>query len=169
MIILPVLLAIAAQAGGDEDTLTPAREGLLRCTAPDPARKTCGTLTRFTVQPDGNFEAEVTGTGGPAGIQVHYRMPGKLVGGAACFVHRTDTLSAATFTKPDAKLAKSLQDTLRRQLGDALAPLNGRQRCYRDRVENGVLISKTTLDGVAQPDLDRAVRWVSAGDGYKVE
>ncbi|MBO9623127.1 MAG: hypothetical protein J7500_10490 [Sphingomonas sp.] len=169
MIILPVLLAIAAQAGGDEDTLTPAREGLLRCTSPDPARKTCSSLTSFTIRPDGSFEAEVTGIGGPAGIQVHYRMPGKIVGGAACFVHRTDTLASATFTKPNARLAQSLQETLRRDLAAAMAPLNGRQRCYRDQIDNAVLIARTTLDGVAQPDLDRPVRWVAPGDGYKVE
>jgi len=169
MVILPLLLALAGQAEAAEDMLTPARQGMIRCTSPDPARKTCSTLTRFTMRPDGGFDAEVTGVGGPAGIQVHYKMPGTLVGGAVCFVHRADTLAGASFTKPDARLAQSLQDTLRTRLAAALAPYNGRQRCYRDRIENGALVAKTMLDGVAHPELDRTVLWVAAGDGYKVE
>jgi hypothetical protein len=169
MIILPLLLALTAQADPGADVLAPARQGMLRCTSPDPAQKTCSALTQFTFRPDGSFDADVTGVGGPAGIQVQYRVAGKLVDGAACFTHRANTLAEARFTKPGARLAPSLQDTLRAQLGAGLALLNGKQRCYRDRVEAGQLVSRTTLDGIAHPDLDRPVRWVSPDEAYKVE
>ena len=168
MMLLPLLLSIAA-GQADGDLLAPARQGMLRCASPDRARKSCATLTRFTFKPDGSFDAEVTGVGGPAGIQVHYRAPGTLVDGAACFTHQANTLADASFTKPGAKLAQSLQDSLRNQLAASMAPLNGKQRCYRDTPVGGALVSRTTLDGAAHPELDRTVLWVRPEDGYKVE
>lgn len=169
MMLLPLLLSLAGAPQADADPLAPARQGMVRCTAPDRARKSCAALTRFILKPDGSFDAEVTGEGGPAGIQVAYRMPGTIADGAVCFTHRTDTLAEARFTKPGARLAQSLQDTLRGQLAAAMAPLAGRQRCYRDHNVGGSLVSRTTLDGVAHPELDRPVAWVRAEDGYKVE
>lgn len=169
MTLLPLLLTLVAPQAAEADVLAPARQGMLRCASPDRARKRCATLTGFTFRPDGSFDAEVTGIGGPAGIQVHYRASGTMVDGAACFTHRANSLADATFTKPNAKLAASLQNTLRSQLTAAMAPYNGVQRCYRDRPQGGELVSRTTLDGVAHPELDRPVLWVRPDDGYKVE
>jgi hypothetical protein len=170
MLALLLTLAAAPQADADGDTLTPARQGLLRCTAPSRTRKTCASLTQFTVRADGSFDAEVTGVAVPgAGIQVRYRMAGMLVAGAACFTQEANALAGATFTKPGARLAPSLQDSLRSQLAGSMRPLIGKQRCYRDRIQGGELVSRTTLDGVAHPEFDRPVLWVSPEDGYKVE
>lgn len=166
--LFPLLLSFAA-AQADGDMLTPAREGMLRCATPDRVRKSCSSLTRFDVAADGSFEAEVTGIGGPAGITVRYRTPGRLVGGSVCFTQRPDTLAEATFTKPGARLAQSLQDSLRAELAAAMASLNGKQRCYRDNPVGNALVSRTTLDGVVHPELDRTVIWVRPDDGYKVE
>ena len=169
--ILPLLLALAGpQADADGDVLAPARQGLVRCTAPSRTRKTCASMTRYTVRPDGSFYAEVTGAASASGdIQVRYQMQGSIVAGAACFSTDSSGLSGAVFTKPGARLAASLQETLRAQLASAMAPLNGKQRCYRDRIQDGTLVSRTTLDGVAHPEFDRPILWVSPEDGYKVE
>lgn len=168
--LLTVMLSLAMpQAAADADTLAPARQGLIRCVAPNRIRKTCATLTAFTLRPDGSFDADVTGVG-VAGttITVQYRMAGKIVDGAACFTQPRGALAGATFAKPGAKLAQTLQNTLRRQLEDAMEPLNDRVRCYRDRSEGGALVAKTTLDGVAQPTMDRPVLWVSPDAGWKI-
>lgn len=168
--LLSVLLAVAAvQAAADGDVLSPARQGMVRCVAPNRIRKTCATLTAFTVRPDGSFDADVTGVGvqGTA-ITVQYRMAGKLIDGAACFTLHRDTLAEASFAKPGAKLAQTLQNTLRRQLQEAMEPLVDRVRCYRDRSDGGGLVAKTTLDGVAHPELDRPVLWVAPNAGWKV-
>ena len=168
--LLMLLLALAApQAAPGGDVLSPARQGMIRCVAPNRLRKTCATLTSFTVHSDGSFDADVTGVGvqGTA-ITVQYRVAGKLIDGAACFTQHRDTLAGATFAKPGAKLAQTLQNTLRRQLQEAMEPLVDRVRCYRDRSEGGGLVAKTTLDGVAHPELDRPVMWVAPDAGWKV-
>jgi hypothetical protein len=170
--LMPLLLTLVVpiQADTDDDTLAPARQGMVRCTSPSRAKKTCASLTRYTVRPDGSFDAEVTGTAvAGAGIQVQYRMSGTLVAGAACFTQAADSVAGATFSKPGARLAASLQDSLRSQLAAGMRSLIGKQRCYRDRIQGGELISRTTLDGVAHPEFDRPVLWVSPEDGYKVE
>ncbi|WP_404339033.1 hypothetical protein AB2M62_07585 [Sphingomonas sp. MMS12-HWE2-04] len=167
--ILTLLLTLAAGQASD-DVLAPARQGMLRCTTPDQTHKTCATLTRYTVHPDGGFDAEVTGMASrPAQISIRYTMPGTVENGALCFVHSGGALSGASFTKPGAKLAPSLQETLRAQVSAGMASLSGKKRCYRDRIVNGSLVSATTLDGVAHPELDRPVLWVRAEDGYKVQ
>jgi hypothetical protein len=168
--MLTLLFMLTAAQASDGDVLAQAREGKLRCTAPDRTRKTCATLTRFTIRPDGSFDAEVTGMASrPAQISVRYTMPGTVENGALCFIHTASALNGATFTKPGAKLAASLQETLRAQIVASMAPLNGKRRCYRDRNVNGELSSATTLDGLAHPELDRPILWVSPEDGFKVE
>lgn len=168
--ILTLFLMLAAAQASDGDALAPARQGMLRCTAPDRAHKTCASLTRFTIHSDGGFEAEVTGMASrPAQISIRYVMPGTVENGALCFVHTGGALGEATFTKPGAKLAPSLQETLRAQMSAGMAALNGKKRCYRDRIVDGTLVSATTLDGLAHPELDRPVLWVSPEDGYRVE
>ncbi|RYG81509.1 MAG: hypothetical protein EON59_14645 [Alphaproteobacteria bacterium] len=61
-----------------------------------------------------------------------------------------------------------MAQAIRSQLSTAIAPMEGRNACVRDRHEGDAIVAEATVDGVAQPTLNQRYIWVAPEDGWKV-
>ncbi len=166
MLVSLVLLALAA-AGQETDTLAPAREGKIRCIAPDARARTCATMVRYSVRDDGRFDALVTGVvSAEPLIVIEYRTSGQIEEGAVCSMVRPADFTAGKLSKDGAPLAPGVENDVRAKVMAALQPLAGRKRCYRDRVDGEGVFSDVTINGALRPELGQRAVWVKPEDGY---
>lgn len=166
--MLAALMLLAAAAAGQEgDALAPAREGRIRCIAPDVRARTCATLVRYSVRDDGRFDALVTGVVSTEPvIVIEYNTDGQIEEGAVCSRVRPADFTAGKLSKDGAPLAPGVESAVRSKVMLALQPLAGRKRCYRDRVNGEGVLSDVTIDGALRPELAVRAIWVRPEDGY---
>ncbi|MCW3836900.1 hypothetical protein ACFQ1E_11495 [Sphingomonas canadensis] len=156
-----------APAPQEADPLAPAREGKLRCADPDPARKTCATITRFRMRDDGSFDATISGIADPGTTTVIvYDTWGRVEGSAVCITVRPADISGGRFFVDGKPATSSQSSELGERLANLIAPLAGKKRCFIDQEDDGAIISNVTLDGVVQIEQRRRVAWINAADGY---
>lgn len=161
--------SLPAAPAAPADALTPAREGKLRCVAPNVARLTCRTIIRYKVENDGDFDATVTGlVARDSTVLLRYKTFGRVEEGGVCVMMRTGDIQNGMLLSNGRPLAPNADDAMRLQVLGAMQPLQGKKRCYQDRTEDGVTRSVVTLDGVAHPELSQPVLWVSPSEGYAV-
>jgi hypothetical protein len=149
------------------DALDPARTGKIRCVTPDSQARTCATMVRYTVHPDGRFDAVVTGVvSTEPTIVMEYQTSGQLEDGAVCSTVRPIDFTSGKLTKDGAPLAPAIETSVRQRLMLALQPLAGKKRCYRDRPDGDGLVSDIIIDGQVRADMNQRAIWVSAEDGW---
>lgn len=164
--MIATLLFLLA-AAPDGDLLDPARAGKIRCVGPDIRARTCSTMVRYTVRPDGSFDALVTGVVATDPlILLEYRTSGQIEDGAACSIVRPIDFTAGKLSKDGAPLAAGIEASVRQRLMLSLQPLAGRKRCYRDRPDADGLVSSVTIDGLVRTDMNQRAIWVSPEEGY---
>ncbi len=162
-----LLLALAAPAPQDADPLAPARQGKLRCIAPDVRAHSCGTIVQYTVQPDGRYDAVVRGVVQTEPlIAIEYKLAGQVEDGAVCATVRPADFTAGKLSKDGAPLVPAVESQIRQQLMLALQPLAGHKRCYRDRPDGDRVIGEVTIDGQPQGTMNQRAIWVKPEDGY---
>jgi hypothetical protein len=167
MIPLALLLALATPAPLQAaDPLAPAREGRLQCHSPDMARKTCASLAGYTFSADGTIlnQAEVLLTPSPV-IVMRQEDAVVVRDGAVC--GRFGGFEDAVFTLDGQPAPQVVADTIRAQLAAAFARL-GTEGCTRYAPQGDGWRAEVSIDGVARPDLNQPVIWVSPADGYAV-
>jgi hypothetical protein len=168
-LLLAGLLAGQSAPAAPADPLAPAREGKLRCVAPNPARLTCRTIIRYKVASDGSFDATVAGlVSSDPGVLLRYKTFGRVEEGGVCVMIRTSDLQNGTLLGNGKRMSPNAESAARLQMLDAVQPLQGKKRCTLDRTENGATRMIVTLDGVVHPELTQPVAWVSRSDGYAV-
>ncbi len=168
-LLLAGLLAGQSAPAAPADPLAPAREGKLRCVAPNAARLTCHTIIRYNVESDGDFDATVTGlVSRDSTVLLRYKTFGRVEQGGVCVMVRTSDFQNGMLLSSGRPLAPNADSAMRLQVLDAVQPIQGRKRCYLDRTEDGVTRTVVTLDGVAHPELGQTVVWVSPSEGYAV-
>lgn len=164
--MLATLLLLAAPLPA-ADALDPARMGKIRCVAPDTQARTCATMVRYTVHPDGRFDAAVTGVvSTEPTIVLEYQISGQIEDGAVCAVVRPIDFTAGKLTKDGVSLTPAIETSVRQRLMLALQPLAGKKRCYRDRPDADGLVSDIIIEGQVRADLNQRVIWVSPEDGW---
>lgn len=166
--LLPLALALLApfQAEAIADPLAPARAGRIRCIDPDRASRTCGTIVRYTLRGDGSFDALVTGVvNRDPLIVLEYSTFGQVRDGAVCSRIRPADFNAGKLTSNGTALSPALEANTRMKLLEALQPLAGHERCYRDSGAGDVTVN-VTIDGLLRPDMSQAALWVLPEDGY---
>ena len=170
--MLIVLLAAAAASQAPVTAypapLAPAATGQAQCYGPSD-HKTCRSLATYTANGDGTFAngASVMLSSQPLVLldtTTQVSIKGQAVCGA---IHRADVLAgklSVNGTQLPAEQAKPLLTNI----ATALDKIIEHEICTT-YVPNGTgLVAKATMDGVAQPDQDQAVIWVSPSDGYTV-
>lgn len=168
-LLLAGLLAGQSAPATAADPLAPAREGKLRCVAPNPARLTCRAIIRYQVAGDGSFDAVVTGlVSSDPGILLRYKTFGRVEEGGVCVMIRTSDFQNGTLLNNGKQMAPNAERAARLQVLDAVQPLQGKKRCTLDRTEDGATRMIVTLDGVAHPELTQPVAWVARSEGYAV-
>ncbi len=168
-LLLAGLLAGQTAPAGPDDPLAPAREGKLRCVAPNPAKLTCRTIIRYRVDTNGDFDATVAGlVSRDSTVLLRYKTFGRVEQGGVCVMMRGSDLQNGVLLSSGRPLGRAAEEAARLQVMDAMQPMQGKKRCFLDRTEDGVTRSVVTLDGVAHPELTHTVAWVSPQDGYAV-
>lgn len=168
-LMLVGLLAGQSAPAAPADPLAPAREGKLRCIAPNTARLTCRTIIRYKVASDGSFDATVAGlVSSDPGILLRYKTFGRIEEGGVCVMIRTSDFQNGTLLNNGKPMSPNSERTTRLQMLDAVQPLQGKKRCTLDRTEDGATRMIVTLDGVAHPELTQPIAWVSRSEGYAV-
>lgn len=168
---LLLLAALPQEApAASADPLAPARAGKIRCVSPNAANRTCQTIIRYTVRDDGGFDATVIGiVSRDPMVLLEYKSFGRIEEGGVCMMIRMHDFETGTLLYNGAPVGPSEGQRLRLQLQGAVQPIAGKKRCFRDQPGNGDdMLSVITLDGVAQPEMQQRVAWLSPEEGYAV-
>lgn len=166
--LLPLALALLVPMQGEAvpDPLAPAKAGRIRCIDPDRAARTCGTIVHYTLRGDGAFDAQVTGVVNREPLIIlEYSTFGQVRDGAVCSRIRPADFNAGKLTSNGTALSPALETNTRLKLIDALQPLAGHERCYRD-AGAGELTVNVTIDGLLRPEMSQSAIWVLPEDGY---
>jgi len=166
--LLSLALALLApvQAEAVPDPLAPAKAGRIRCIDPDRSARTCGTIVRYTLRGDGAFDALVTGVvNRDPVIVLEYSTFGQVRDGMVCSRVRPADFNSGKLTSNGTALSPALESNTRLKLMEALQPLAGHERCYRD-AGAGELTVNVTIDGLLRPDMSQTAIWVLPEDGY---
>ena len=163
------LLAAASLAAGDDDVLANVQAGLMICSNPDEASKTCSTISRYELQSDGSLLETSEILFAPAqAISLEVKAHINLKGGAICGAMLKSDLDDGVVKLNGAPIPEDRNKAVLAKLDQQFAPLFGRQTCEMLRVENGQLLKFGQMDGVDTPLPPKPVRWISATDGFKV-
>lgn len=168
--LLPFALALLSPMQADAvaaaDPLAPAKAGRIRCIDPDRSARTCGTIVRYTLRGDGSFDALVTGVvNRDPLIILEYSTFGQVRDGAVCSRIRPADFNAGKLTSNGTALSPALEANTRAKLLEALQPLAGHERCYRDSGAGDVTVN-VTIDGLLRPEMGQTAIWVMPEDGY---
>lgn len=166
--LLSLALALLAPVQGEAvpDPLAPAKAGRIRCIDPDRSARTCGTIVRYTLRGDGAFDALVTGVvNRDPVILLEYSTFGQVRDGMVCSRIRPADFNSGKLTSNGTALSPALETNTRMKLMEALQPLAGHERCYRD-AGAGELTVNVTIDGLLRPDMSQTAIWVLPEDGY---
>lgn len=167
LVSLALALLLPIQTDTVSDPLAPARAGRIRCIDPDRTSRTCSTIVRYTLRGDGNFDALVTGVvNRDPLIVLEYSTFGQIRDGAVCSRIRPADFNAGKLTSNGAPLTPVLQTSTRAKLLEALQPLAGHERCYRDSAAGEEIAVSVTIDGLLRPEMGQAAIWVLPEDGY---
>ncbi len=166
LLALAVALLAPVQAEAVPDPLAPAKAGRIRCIEPDRAARTCGTIVHYTLRGDGAFDALVTGVvNRDPLIVLEYSTFGQVRDGAVCSRIRPADFNTGKLTSNGTALSPALETNTRLKLMEALQPLAGHERCYRD-AGAGELTVNVTIDGLLRPEMSQSAIWVLPEDGY---
>jgi hypothetical protein len=166
LLALALALLAPVQAEAVPDPLAPAKVGRIRCIDPDRASRTCGTIVRYTLRGDGNFDALVTGVvNRDPLIVLEYSTFGQVREGAVCSRIRPADFNAGKLSSNGAPLSPALETNTRLKLLETLQPLAGHERCYRDAGGDELTVN-VTIDGLLRPDMTQSAIWVLPEDGY---
>jgi hypothetical protein len=164
-----LFLVLASTSPQAADPLAPARAGKLQCANPNVEKKTCMSLTRYTVKPGGAFETATTVMIAPQPVvTMEVKSSGTVKDGALCAPIRTADFEAATFQMDGAALEATIAATIRGQVIASIAPMANKMGCTRETPDGAVARAEVTIDGVARPELTQRVLWVKPEDGYKL-
>ena len=171
--ILPVALAAAFPSISGPafatDPLAPARAGKGQCYAPHTARKTCQSIGWYSWQADGRISnrAELLVPSTPP-VVLTVTSPVIVRGEAVCGPLRAEDIAAATVTVDGKPAPEEAAGQVRQLMIQAMQPFTGKEICTSYIADGEFLRAEATLDGVARPDLNQRVLWVSPSDGYRV-
>lgn len=164
-----VLVTLALQ---QPDPLAPAREGHVLCYEPDAARQTCYGTASYRWQGDGTIISDivVAASAVPA-VFIHSSAPVFVRSEAECTRLVPSAGQITAIYEEGERLSGRDFESFRRMLGSIIDHKNGpgRELCFTyEPLANGDFKSMARIDGVARPDLEGTVRWVSLADGWRV-
>lgn len=166
LLTLALALLVPVQGDAAPDPLAPAKAGRIRCIEPDRTARTCGTIVRYTLRGDGAFDALVTGVvNRDPLIVLEYATFGQVRDGAVCSRIRPADFNAGKLTSNGTALSPALEANTRLKLMEALQPLAGHERCYRDAGASELTVN-VTIDGLLRPEMSQSAIWVLPEDGY---
>jgi hypothetical protein len=169
VILLALLLILAATSSQETDMLSQFRAGKLLCTNPDPQTKTCSTIDRLTIGPDGTM----TTTGETLivpdkSITLQVTSAAHFEAGAICGVMGLDDLKKGIVRADGSPLPPDRNALVLERLKTVFQPLAGQKICEGLRLNNGQLQKIGQAERVDLPLPGKPVRWIGPDEGYRV-
>lgn len=164
------LLLIATLSPAQQvDPLAEARGGKHLCLDPNPIKKTCTSIRRFSIKESSAFEARDTSLlNVEPPVKLEMRSDGVVEGAKVCFVVNPKDYEVSRIkingNAPERTLERSIRDTL----VNSVKTLAGRKICFSEKRDGDVSIAEVELDGQLQPALNKRYIWVSPKDGYQL-
>lgn len=163
------LLLFASLAGETADPLAPAREGKIQCVTPDRVKKTCSAITSYAAKADGSWRGTSSVMLPPAPqMTLITESDLNVEDGAICGLILREDFEASKMLMNGTPMPPEQAQPIIAQLLMFVAPMIGQKACTRVRPEADVLVSETTLNGVARPELAQRFIWVKPDEGYRV-
>ncbi len=149
--------------------LEPAAIGKMQCYVPDETRKTCASMALYKANGDGTYAntAIILLNKSPV-VLMETVTPVRIVAEAVCGTIRAEDIAKAKLTVNGQVLTPEQAAPALAQVSTAMASIEGRDICTTYVENNLNLTAKSSIDGVAQPAMDQAVKWVARADGYTV-
>jgi len=169
LIVLALMMPAFSAQAADLGPLAPAAEGKVQCFQPNEVAKTCQSIGSYRISPTGEIENTATimiSTGPQVVMTTH--APAVIKAGKDCGVLKPAHLDAATFMVEGQPATASQTAALRTQMKGALRTPLGHEVCSAYAPNGAALMATSTFDGLARPDLDQKVMWVSPSEGYRV-
>ncbi|WP_109807968.1 hypothetical protein [Sphingosinithalassobacter portus] len=168
MLTISILIALLGAQSVD-DPLAPAREGKLQCYSPDTAAKTCQALAGYELAEDGTYRNTATVLIAPTpAVTMTTVSPVTVKDGAVCGYNRVEDLEASEISVDAMPIPEAQASAVRAQIIQALAPMIGPELCTRYTPDGDGLRAEVSFDGVARPEFNTRVIWVSPDEGYRV-
>lgn len=171
--VLPLVLSLAALAAPDAadpaDPLAAARQGMLQCYAPDPARRTCRSLSAYVFGPDGveNRAEVLISPDGPLVMKASTSV--RVQGGAVCGPIRAQDIDASEVLFAGRPLGGARAEHAKAELKRGLAALIGAEVCTTFTPTAQGYVTHVTVDGQPAAEMsDSPLMWVKPGDGWRV-
>ena len=159
------VLTLAAHA----DPLAESHAGKVQCYRPDTARKTCGAIGSYTMEPGGVATNKAEVLLSPQQLLTMTTLtPVVLKGEAICGGIRAQDLQTAEIRLNGAILPSEQAKAVRSQMAQHFAALIGKEICTTYVPVGDKLTTQVTVDGVATPAYSQTVIWVKPEDGYRV-
>lgn len=164
-----MLLTLAAAAPSQTDLVEHLRNGELLCIKPDEANKSCDTIDRVTVRPDGAMmETSETLVSDDPPAAVEMTNPISVEGDAICAVADMAVLRQSIVRVNGTPLPPDANAGVISALGETIKPVEGHTICERLQIEAGQLVVTARDNGTPLPYPARPVRWISAEAGWRV-
>jgi hypothetical protein len=167
--LLPILAAAAPIQDAPADPLAPAREGRIRCVAPNMELRTCQAMIRYTPRGADGFDATVLAIieRDPV-VLIQYETFGRIEQGGICGMVRASDFESGKLMKGGKPMTAADVQFVRLRLMDAAEPIIGKKRCFIDRPDAGkrTISTVVTLNGVAQNEQAQTVTWVEPGEKF---
>lgn len=164
---LTVDKSIADEVG--PDPLAPARSGLVQCYDPDPASHTCRLIAAYRRASDGAWTKIATVMPDPVQpLTVDIETPVAVRAGEVCGTFDRDQVMAAKLSFYERQVPADHALPLLAQIADAMAGAFGHEICTRFVAQNGALVARPHMTGLATHFPDQRVIWVRPDGGYRV-
>jgi hypothetical protein len=167
--LITLVLVLVATAPLETDMLSQFKAGKLLCTNPDERTKTCSTIDRLVVRPDGvmiNTGEVLVVPDKPITLEVasvaHFEI------GAMCGVIETADLEKGIVRASGTPLPPDRNALVLEKLGKVIQPLIGQKVCEGLRVDKGQLVKVGQVERVDLPLPGKPVSWIGAEEGYRV-
>ena len=171
MLAVAIGLMLAGLAPAAGSPLAPAVAGMIECSQPDDRAKTCGSMTKYQVLPDGTWQetAETMFVLPPANQLVSIEAPavGRLKGAELCGMVTAEDLAHAKVRENGVLLDDDKAQPILATLIQILSPGLGKEICETYRQDVLTISETATIDGVQQPST-KIIEWVRPDAGYKV-
>lgn len=171
--VLPLVLSLAAlaapEAAASTDPLAAARDGMMQCTAPDAARRTCKSLSSYAFGPDGVLNRAEAVISPNMPLVMRIATPVTVRGSAVCGPIRAEDIESSQIVFAGRPITGEQAEKAKAQLKGSLGGLIGAEICTTFQAAQQGYTTQVSVNGAPAPDMSGApVIWVKPGEGWKV-
>jgi hypothetical protein len=169
---LALLVTLVLGQASVPDPLAPAWTGKIQCYSPNRIRKTCRSIATYRKAEGGTIVNQAEILIGPHPNTVwNIESSVRVEGDAVCGAIQQADIDASTYTTEmvaednDGRLSNPLIE----KAEAAMKPMIGHDICTRFEPQVSDMLARVFVDGVAHPELNQSVIWITPDEKYAVQ